>query len=66
MGGLSRRDREKRAYGLTLATGGLSLGAVVTLVLGVVGVTSLGLFFLLLVAAVVSGLALRSTLNPRR
>ena len=65
MGGLSRRAKEKRAYALTLTTGGASLAAVVFLVLGVVGVTGLGLFFLALVIAVVAGFALRSTVGSR-
>jgi hypothetical protein len=66
MGGLSRREKEKRAYALTLTTGGASLAAVVFLVLGVIGVTGLGPFFLALVIAVVAGFALRSTVSGRR
>jgi len=65
MGGLSRRDKEKRAYALTLTTGGASVAAVVLLALGVVGVIGLGPFFLALVVAVVAGFVLRGTLGRR-
>jgi hypothetical protein len=41
-GGLSRRQREQRAYTLVLATGGLALVTVVLVILAIVGVTSLG------------------------
>jgi hypothetical protein len=41
-GGVSRRQREQRAYTLVLATGGLALLTVVLVILAVVGVTSLG------------------------
>ena len=59
----SRRSRENKAYRLTLATGGLSVAAVVALVLAVVSSFSLGWFFLLIVLAAVSGMMLRSTLR---
>jgi hypothetical protein len=45
----SRRQRETRAYRLTLATGGIGLATVVVLVLAIAGVTSFGLFILLAV-----------------
>lgn len=61
---LTRKHREQRAYGLVLATGGLSLAAVVTLALSIVGVLSFGLVVLLVVAAAVAGLLLRRTLSP--
>src|SRR4051812_23929451 len=41
-GGLSRRQREQRAYPLVLARGGLALVTVVLVILAIVGVTSLG------------------------
>ncbi len=63
MGGLSRRQREKRAYSLVLVTGGASLAAVVFLVTAVIGVTGIGLFLLAVVVAAVSGLLLRGTLR---
>jgi hypothetical protein len=62
-GGLSRRSREQRAYYLVLATGGLALAAVVVLVLSIVGVTSFGLFVLLVVLAAIAGYLLRRTLR---
>ena len=64
MGGLSRRQREKRAYTLTLVTGGAAVSAVVLFVLAVV--TSLGMdpAFLALVIAAIAGFVLRTTLRP--
>jgi hypothetical protein len=63
-GGLSRRQREQRAYFLVLATGGLGVAAVVTLVLWIAGVASFGLFILLAVLAALAGYLLRRTLSP--
>ena len=63
MGGLSRRQKESRAYALTLVTGGASLAAVVFLVLAVVGVTGVGLFLLAVIVAAVAGFLLRGTLR---
>ncbi len=54
MGGLSRRDKEKRAYSLVLVGGGASVAVVVFFVLAVLGVIGLGWFFL---AAIVAGIA---------
>ena len=45
----SRRQREARAYRLTLATGGFGVATLAVLVLTIVGVTSFGLFLLLAV-----------------
>ncbi len=42
MGGLSRRDKEQRAYSLVLLGGGAGVAAVVFLALGVLGVIGLG------------------------
>jgi len=61
--GLSRRQREQRAYFLVLASGGLAVAAVVVLVLWIAGVTSFGLFLLLAVLAAVAGYMLRRTMG---
>ena len=62
-GRLTRAQREKRAYQLTLATGALAVVAVVGIVLALVGVVCFGLPILAVVLAVVSGLLLRRTLG---
>lgn len=62
-GGLSRRQREQRAYYLVLATGGLALAAVVVLVLSIFTSVSFGLFILLAVLAAIAGYLLKRTLN---
>jgi hypothetical protein len=59
---MSRSDRERRAYRLTLATGGLGVVAVLGLVLAIVGVVGLGVPVLAAVAAAVCGLLLRRTI----
>jgi CHASE2 domain-containing sensor protein len=64
MGGLSRRQREKRAYTLTLVTGGAAVATVVLFVVGVIGVIGLAPAFLALVVAAIAGFMLRSTLRP--
>jgi uncharacterized membrane protein YjjP (DUF1212 family) len=51
MGGLSRRDKEKRAYSLVLVGGGAGVAAVVFFVLAIVGVISLGWAFLAAIVA---------------
>ena len=63
-GGLSRRQREQRAYYLVLATGGLAVAAVVVLVLSIFTSVSFGLFILLAVLAAIAGYLLKRTLNP--
>jgi len=60
----SRRARERRAYTLTLTTGGLALLTVVLLVLAVFGVVGFGTAFVAALLAGGSGLLLRRTLNP--
>lgn len=60
---LTRKQREDRAYKLTLATGGLGVVGAVVLVLGVIGIGSVGLGVLLLVLAGVSGFMLKNTLG---
>jgi hypothetical protein len=59
----SRRELEKRAYNLTLATGAAALATVVVLVLAVVDVTSFGLAFVLALVTAALGYALRRTLT---
>ena len=60
---LSRRQRERRAYRLTLATGAAGLAAVVTLVLSLVGVMSFGIFLLLAVVTAALAFVLKGTLG---
>ncbi len=59
----TRRQREQRAYQLTLATGGLAVVAVVGFVLAIAGVIGAGLPILAAVLAVLCGLWLRRTLG---
>ena len=56
MGGLSRRQKEKRAYTLTLVSGGAAVATVVFLLLWVIGVMSFGPVFLAALIAVIAGL----------
>ena len=64
MGRLSRREREKRAYSLTLLGGGAALAAVVFLVLAVIGVMGIGPAFLAALIAAGAAFMLRGTLRP--
>jgi len=61
--GMSRRQREQRAYYLVLASGGLGLAAVVVLVLSIIGVANFGLFIILAVLAAIAGYMLKRTLG---
>ncbi len=61
----SRRQREQRAYRLTLATSGFGLVAVVGIVLAIAGVVGGTIPVLALILAVVCGLLLRRTLSRR-
>jgi hypothetical protein len=61
--GMSRRQREQRAYYLVLASGGLAVAAVVVLVLSIVGIASFGLFIILAVLAAIAGYMLKRTLG---
>ena len=61
--GLSRRQREQRAYRLTLATGAGALATGVVLVLALVGVTSFGLAFVLALVTALLGYGLKRTLG---
>ena len=63
-GGTSRRRREQRAYSLVHATSGLTVHALVFLVLAVLGVMSLGPAIVLALLAAGSGYMLKRTLNP--
>ncbi|MGI8945904.1 MAG: hypothetical protein ACR2GL_06675 [Thermoleophilaceae bacterium] len=63
MGGLSRRKREKRAYSLTLVSGGAAAATVVFLVLWVIGVLGFGPVFLAALIAAVAGFLLRGTMS---
>ena len=62
---LSRRQRERRAYQLMLATGALGVIAVVGIVLAIAGVIGGSIPLLAAILAVVCGLLLRRTLNAR-
>jgi hypothetical protein len=62
-GRMTRRQRERRAYQLTVATGVTGVAGVVGLVLAVLGVIGAGFPILLLIVAAVLGLALRRTLG---
>lgn len=63
MGGLSRRQREKRAYSLTLVGGGAAVATVVFLLLWIVGVMGFFPVFLAVVVAAISGFLLRGTMR---
>jgi hypothetical protein len=60
---LTRRQREQRAYQLTLATGGLAVVAVAGAVLAVLGIVGAGVPIAAAVLAVICGLLLRRTLG---
>lgn len=59
MANLTRRQRESRAYQLTLATGGGALATVVLGVLWVVGVVGFGIVALVAILTVVCAVLLR-------
>ncbi len=59
----SRRQREARAYRLTLATGGFAVATVVTFLLALVTAFSWGIVILLAVVTAALGFALRGTLG---
>ena len=61
--GLPRRARERRAYSLVLATGGLALLTIVLVILAVAGVVGFGMAFVAALLTGGSGLLLRRTLN---
>ncbi len=59
----SRRQREERAYRLTLATGAGALATVATAVLALITSFSWGIVILLAVLPAAAGLALKSSLG---
>ena len=63
-GRLTRRQREQRAYQLTVATGTLALVTVVGVVLAAIGIVGFSVPVLAAVLAVVCGVLLRRTLSP--
>lgn len=63
MSNITRRQRESRAFALTMTTGGLGLATVVTFLLSIVGVAGFGIFILLLILTGVSLVALRGTMK---
>jgi hypothetical protein len=62
--GVSRRQREQRAYALVLATGGGVLLTAVLFVLAVVGIVSFGTPVLVLIVTALLGYLLKRTLSP--
>ncbi|HET6447688.1 MAG TPA: hypothetical protein VFG31_01165 [Conexibacter sp.] len=62
---LSRRQRERRAYQLVLATSGLAVVAVVGIVLAIANVIGGTIPVLAAILAVVCGLLVRRTLSAR-
>jgi hypothetical protein len=63
MGGLSRRDKEQRAYSLVLLGGGAGIAAVVFLALGVLGVIGIGWAFLAVIVAAAAGFFFKRTVS---
>jgi hypothetical protein len=61
--GLSRSQREKRAFTLAVVGGGAGVVAVIALVLAIAGVVGSGLFFIALIVAVVCALMFRRTVG---
>jgi hypothetical protein len=62
-GGLSRREREGRAFKLVVATGAGGLATVVSFVLAVAGVVGFGLFVLLAIVTALAAFLLRRTMS---
>ncbi len=58
-----RKQRERRAYQLTVATGAAGLATVVVLVLAVIGVASFGAAFLLALLTAACGYGVKRTLG---
>ena len=63
MSNITRRQRESRAFALTVKTGGFGLASVVTFLLSIVGVVNFGLFVILLIATGLSLFGLKSTMK---
>jgi hypothetical protein len=62
--GMSRRERERRAYSLVLATGGLTVLAVALVILAILGVMDLGPAIIIALVAAGTGFVLKRTLSP--
>lgn len=62
---MTRAQREKRAYALVLATGGLAIVGVVGLVLALIGAIGFSLPIIALVLAAVCFFMLRGVFRPR-
>ena len=60
---MSRRQRERRAYQLVLATGGFGVLFVAALILSIAGVVGGGWAVLFAILAVLSGILLRRMLR---
>jgi len=60
---MTRSQRERRAYQLTLATGAAGLATVVVVVLAIVGIASFGFAFLLAVLTALLGFGVKRTLR---
>lgn len=65
MANLTRREKEKRAYSLTLVGGGAGIATVVFLVLAVVGITGIGPAFLSAIVAAGAAYGFRRTVGSR-
>ena len=63
MSGLSRRDKEKRAYSLVLLGGGASVAIVVFFVLALLDVIGLGWAFLAVIVAAAAGFFFKRTVS---
>jgi hypothetical protein len=61
--GLSRRQRERRAYQLVLVGGGASVVAVVTIVLAIAGVMGWGVPLIAIIVALVAGWLFQRTVR---
>jgi hypothetical protein len=61
--GLSRSQRERRAFQLAVAGGGAAVVAVVALVLAIAGVIGSGLFVIALIVAIVCAVMFRRTVG---
>jgi putative flippase GtrA len=64
--GVSRSQREQRAFRLVAVGGTAAVVAVVALVLAIVGVIGSGLFWLALAIAIVSGIIFRQMVAGKR
>lgn len=63
MANLTRRQKEQRAYTLTLVGGGASLATVVFLVLAIVGITGFGPAILAAIVAIAAAFGFRRTVG---